>query len=297
MQDEKKIAGEMVESAAKGITKGALETIPVYQDAFQPAAKELGKALETAIGTVNAVLAPLRGLIWSFKTAEAYISEAVGRKLNELPPDQIITPSPIVAVPTIQALMLTAGEPTLSDMYANLLATAMDKATSGDAHPSFVELIKQMNSDEAKIFIKLGESRSIPCLQVKAAQKALNVTQDLLRNFTDIGDQVGCSYPNRTPAYIDNLRRLGLLEIENRPLNNHSLYEPLREHPQVQTLMIKVDERNYLEFKTKEACITITALGIDFYNACIASKGKTGQERISMVPPEIMPKSDGYRWG
>ena len=40
------------------------DKVPVYQDAIQPAAKQIGKGLEVVAKAVNAALTPVEGLIW-----------------------------------------------------------------------------------------------------------------------------------------------------------------------------------------------------------------------------------------
>lgn len=56
---------------------------------------------------------------------------------------------PYVAIPAIQQISYSYDSDELRDMYANLLANFMDKERSDLVHPSFVEVIKQLNPDEA----------------------------------------------------------------------------------------------------------------------------------------------------
>ena len=58
MGDESKIRD------AADAVKGLLEAAPIYDDALQPAAKQVGKALETLGKAVNMALAPIAALIW-----------------------------------------------------------------------------------------------------------------------------------------------------------------------------------------------------------------------------------------
>ena len=44
-------------------TTGLFKAIPIYEDAIQPAAKQIGKALETVTKAVNISLAPVSLLI------------------------------------------------------------------------------------------------------------------------------------------------------------------------------------------------------------------------------------------
>ena len=63
-----------------------------------------------------------------------------------------IHPPPLsIAGPIVIQMLFTSDEPDLRDMYAKLLATSMDGATSDDAHPSFITLIQQLTPNEARI--------------------------------------------------------------------------------------------------------------------------------------------------
>jgi len=73
-------------------TTGLLKAVPVYEDLVQPAAKELGTALETVAKTVNLALAPISGVIWSYETIKEFVSTNVSKKLQNVPKENIVTP-------------------------------------------------------------------------------------------------------------------------------------------------------------------------------------------------------------
>ena len=153
--------GEVVKAAAT-----LVEKIPIYQDAVQPLAKETGKALETVGKTVNAALLPVRGLVWGIEQIEEFVTTTVAKKLQNIPLENIQTPDPAVAGPSLESLRYTGHKESLSEMYANLIATSMDSQSSEDAHPGFVEIIRNLNSEEAKILSflmheKIGDTDNI----------------------------------------------------------------------------------------------------------------------------------------
>lgn len=51
---------------AADIVKGIVKHVPVYQDLVQPAAKEVGTALQTVAKTVHIALAPVSALVWGY---------------------------------------------------------------------------------------------------------------------------------------------------------------------------------------------------------------------------------------
>ena len=99
--------------------------MPVYQDAVQPAAKEIGKGLQVVAKAVNAALIPVEGLIWGVEQIRDFVRDRVAKKLEAIPPEDIQQPKAHIAVPAIDALRYTGTEDGLSELYANLLATSM----------------------------------------------------------------------------------------------------------------------------------------------------------------------------
>lgn len=130
---------------------GVAKAVPIYQDVLQPAAQEVGKALQTVAKSVHIELAPVSALVWGYDQIKDFVSSKVAERLKNVPPENIVSPKPNIAGPALESLRYTGHEETLSDLYANLLAAAMDKATAEGAHPAFVEIINQLTPDEAKI--------------------------------------------------------------------------------------------------------------------------------------------------
>lgn len=145
MSDENK-----VRDAADAV-KGVVEAIPVYQDALQPAVQEVGKGLATVAKTIHVALAPVAALVWGFEQVRDFVHSRVAEKLKDVPRERIATPSPSVAGPALEALRYSGHDADLREMYANLLATSMDASTAREAHPAFVDIIKQLAPDEAKL--------------------------------------------------------------------------------------------------------------------------------------------------
>ena len=190
--------------------KGLVEAVPVYDDAIQPAAREVGTALQTVAKTINLALAPLSALVWGYDQIKEYLHTALTEKLKAVPKDQIISPNPNVAGPAIEALRFAAHEPSLRELYANLLATSMDLQTAHNAHPAFVEFIRQMTPDEARIISVLDSKYFFPLFEVLAI-RSIGSEVIAQTRFALLGEESRCSYPQLIPNYIDNLQRMGLV--------------------------------------------------------------------------------------
>lgn len=133
--------------------------------------KQVGKALETVGKAINVALAPVGALVWGYEKCQDFISTKVADRLKDIPPEDIITPKPNVAGPAIEALRYTGHEEVLSDLYANLLASSMDRKTASGAHPAFVEIIKQLTPDEAKLVKLFTADRAYALLSLRSSYR------------------------------------------------------------------------------------------------------------------------------
>lgn len=254
-------------SLKKELVKSGVEVIKtVYDDALQPIAKETGKALGTIGETVNMALSPVRVLVWSWKQIEDYVSSTVEDKLQarKVPKERIITPDPDIAVPALEALRYSK----LHDNFANLLATSMDSATANEAHPSYVEILKQLTPDEAKLLAflpNLGSYEPIAELAYTSPEKA---DHTLARCVSNLGVDAGCEFLDAVPKYVDNMCRLGLTEIPSMiQLAEEFRYDRIRQLDIVRAYESQIPNGSTFQFVPK--MFGLTDLGSSFRFACI----------------------------
>ncbi|TQR21786.1 DUF4393 domain-containing protein [Psychrobacillus vulpis] len=247
--------------------QGIMDAVPVYEDMLQPASKELGKGLLTISKTVNIALAPLAGLVWGYEKISSYLENSMAGKLKDVPEERIITPDPSVAVPTIEALRYTAHKEELRELFSNLIATAMDKDVAIKAHPSFVEIIKQLTPDEAKIICSIKDNGLNPLIGVQAVNES-NGFLEIKKNFTNLSRIVGCSYPEMVSSYIENLNRLGLISIDTQTtIAENSYYDELINQPEIQLLTPQILSMPR-KVKYQKYTFSRTEFGEKFVNSC-----------------------------
>lgn len=268
MSDEEKQEGN-VEATINAVT-GLAKAIPIYQDALQPAAKEIGKALGTVAKTVNVALAPVSALVWGYDQIKDFVDNKVSEKLKNIPEENIVTPPPHVAGPALESLRYTGSIEELKELYANLLASSMDSATIKDAHPSFVEIIKQLSSDEARLLTAFISTEQVPAVTIRNNRKDNTGGRNQFRNFTVLGENTGVQDYNRIPNYLDNLCRLGLLEIPaDYVLIGDGIYKHLDEHPIVKAIASSIDQAESRKSELVHKTIIVTGLGRQFINTCV----------------------------
>lgn len=275
MADENKIRD------AADAVKGVVEAVPIYQDALQPAAKEIGIALQTVAKTIHIVLAPVSALVWGYEQIKDFVSTKVAEKLKDVPPENIATPKPNVAGPALESLRYTGHEETLRDMYANLLAASMDTRTANGAHPAFVEIIRQLTPDEARILRLFAQQRAFPLVSVRREYKVETERErggkDVLVHFSLLGWEAGCDLPDLTPTYIDNLCRLGLAEVPALfEYTAPGVYDALEQHPRVESVKRKIEEDEKWHVVVERKGLRITELGKQFCKVCVISHDQKG---------------------
>lgn len=252
---------------------GLVKEIPIYQDTVQPAAKEVGKSLHTVAKTINIALAPIKALVWGYEKIEEYISRRVSEKLESIPQENIVTPDPKIAVPAIEALRYTGHDENLRELYANLIANSMDKNTIREAHPGFVEILKNLSSDEALLLKPFINNDVFPIIDIK---RELSDNQGYViasGNFGLFYQEIGIQNIDLVPSYLDNLVRLGILEIPSGlSLAKEIVYVPTENDFRVTHIksIIELKYNNKVSFERK--IVRRTSFGSQFIKSVVKDK-------------------------
>lgn len=236
------------------------KVVPIYPDLVQPAAKELGKSLETIAKTVNIALTPLSLVVWWYEQIEEFINTRVSEKLKNVPVENIVEPSLLIAWPVAEALRFAGHDENLRELYANLLATAMNKETIAQAHPWFVEMLKNITSDEALLLSAFIFKQSYPLLDIKRITNGESGYMIITSNYSHFSKTITFTAQDLVPSYIDNLCRLGVLEVPNwKFLSAPNTYESLENDPDIIELKTNTEKDNTIftiEFERKVVSTT-----------------------------------------
>lgn len=200
-------------NALATVTTAAIKATPVYDDAIQPVAKELGKALKTLGGVINVALTPLALLVYGYEKIQEQLRERLEQRLSKIKPENIVTPRLQVVGPLLERYKYIHDNEDLSEMFINLLANAMDKDSIQKAHPSFVNIISELSPDEAKLIKTISQETVLPKLDIRVQSKASMESgySYVYINFTLLGEKAELVYPDLTPSYLSNLERLRII--------------------------------------------------------------------------------------
>ena len=263
---------EVIEIGAE-VGKVALTQTTFYKDALQPVAVQTGKALETLGKTVNMALSPLAATVWGYEAIKNYLIKKLEEKLANVEVENIQTPKANVAVPIIEGLRNVSEDEDLQEMYANLLANAMNKKCAHGILPSFGEIIKQLTSDEAKLLnLFFQPHQRFPIVEIRlsdidnAANKGWQVHKT---NISVLGNRAGCTYPDQTPMYLDNLNRLGLINISYLEwYTDEKAYDEILENTSIKHFIVIAETEHHKKVDFGKGHANLTVFGRNFCNAC-----------------------------
>ena len=194
------------------VSEGNKEIVKeVYSDVAKPVTQPTGEIMGLVPRAVKAALAPLEKWILQKEYNIAETKKLLEEKLKNVKPENIEPPEAHVAVPALQYLSYCMDNEELRDMYANLLANSMNSVVKKGVHPGFVEIIKQLSPDEAKVMKYFSTQNTVPTITVRYQLKSGGGI-DIVKNFSDVGEKTGCERPLDINMYFDNLIRLGLLK-------------------------------------------------------------------------------------
>lgn len=240
----------------------------LYEDALHPTLQETGQTMALIPRAINAALAPLRQWIAQKEYNVAETEKLLAIKLQNIGVEKIITPDAYVAVPAIQALSYCIDSEELRELYASLLATSMNEDEKWKVHPSFVEVIKQLSPDEAKLLKRISdENKDQPLIDIRITfPNGGYITE--VHNLSLIGNGT-CETPDNIYTYLDNLSRLKIIDIPDGVyINNDEIYSKLETYPAVLELLKKPLPEGYKREIVRRK-FEMTQYGRSFVEVCL----------------------------
>ncbi|WP_268794476.1 DUF4393 domain-containing protein [Paenibacillus sp. DMB20] len=194
--------------------------------------------------------------------------------MAKVPSCDVIEPELNIAGPALEAAKYYIEHEELRKMFAKLIAASMNKGHIEVAHPSFVEVIKQLSPLDARTLHFLSNNRnSIGCGSI-----VLNVLDGqgghvpIVHNFFPLPGLNKDNYLSYS-ASIDNLVRLGLIYIDiNRSFNNNLFYRSLEEHQLVRDLRVMYSSQPSgaaTRVEVRKSAWEITQFGQNFCSCCL----------------------------
>lgn len=231
--------------------------------------KELGKTAVTLTKTINTILLPIQATVYGVEKIKLFLSNYLENKLKNIPIENITPPKGNIAGPAIENLKYlddSKEDNFLKEMYANLIANAMNKETKESVHPAFVEIIKQMDPNDILLIEAVRKCSNRAFLSI-------NQTKDPQPSYSIIIKQLFKKDIQTVvePIYLfnsslENLERLKIIELRKDVFfSNEKLYEEIRNEIVYMQLKLQLGE----QFNEEKGILKITSLGESFLKACL----------------------------
>ena len=232
------------------------------------AANEVGKTALTVTKAINNFLLPIAAVNYGFDKARQYFSRKFENDFSEktktIPTNDIIEPKASIAGPALQGLAFSHEEPSLKEMYLNLLALSVDRRFANNIHPAFVEIVRQLNSEEAALLSNvLSKKGIIPIAEVRLIFK--NATWKVLhRNLINVNSGDIPQEIAGVDAMLDNWQRLGLVDIQyDKKMSPDDSYGWIKNRPEFIRLSAQYkSEEESVDFAP--GIMTVTSFGQNF---------------------------------
>lgn len=210
--------------------------------------------------------------------------EKLHQKLDDVPVENITPPPVHIAAPALQAACYAADCDELHDMFATLLASAMNVEKQPLVHPAFIEVIKQLSPLEARILSHQSfiVTDIFPMctirIQEKRAFHPLGQDFRILANGQDWYKNIALYEAlkndplldlQKISSIADNLSRLQIILIHN---DQHWMSDP-KQYNELLVLFRSFSSKNSAppgqELAFIPSMAEITAFGKQFFQACI----------------------------
>jgi hypothetical protein len=264
-------AGKAIGSAGKKFldedetSKKHLQKLAEGSPAMQAAADAYARRMAVKQEILLRLLKPLAHL---FRVSRDYFEEEFAAdmavKTAEIPEEDLITPSPSVAIPAMAGLQYSLEHLELKEMYLNLLATATDGRRSKEAHPAFAEVIKQLSPDEARLLRSCFNKHTPIVKIVRWRGPGYSYLHTRLADLRDprTGEQLDAEL---SAVYINNWIRLGLMEAIDKELGGKWHYEWARSSPAY--VAAKANKKRFEHIRLESGDLVPTSFGERFARA------------------------------
>lgn len=147
---------------------------------------------------------------------------------------------------------------TLRERGQELLARSADVTQDEELHPAYARILDNLSPDEARILRLFATKGPQPAIDVR---RGLPLVSELVApGLNMIGAEAGCRHPDRVPAYLDNLNRLGLIWFSRETLRDINRYQVLEAQPDAVEAMRDAGRTS----RTVRRSIHLTPFGTDF---------------------------------
>lgn len=188
------------------------------------------------------------------------LQDVLGVSMNGHAPEEVAEQAVREAVGDAEQAMAES----LREHGARLLSDSADVDPDTGPHRAYRRILSQLVPDEARILRLLILEGAQPSVDVRT-WRPLDMGSELVGGgLSMIGAHAGCRCPERVPAYLNNLFRLGLVWFSREPVPELARYQVLEAQPDVLAAMDRAGRARVVR-----RSIALTPFGEDFCRSCL----------------------------
>lgn len=191
--------------------------------------------------------------------------------IDKIPDEKKAEPSIQITAQALENSKYCVSSKSLRDMFVKLISGTMNKDFEFLVHPSFPEMIKQMNENDARILMELKRKQhEVPIAEY---QEVFSPNNWNIVHFTNIYISDIFRMPiQECSCSLSSLQRMGLLTISfENYLTNDAFYKPFYETSLFKNLEKEIISYNRnSKISLKKGICSITPLGKRFIGVCVS---------------------------
>ena len=198
------------------------------------------------------------------------------KKYNSISSNDIVEPNMNILGNVMDSLKYNLDEDYLVEMYTNILISDMDIKTKDKCHICFVEILKQLSSNDLKVLeaiYKMKGTKSIAFGKLNIVDSNNRFLGYEFHNSIYLSniDNYEITDYNQFSNSIENLIRLGLIEISYvKYFDENEIYDKLvqKAMPSCGHIVQSIDDPN-AQLGCEKGILSINNLGYDLMKICL----------------------------
>ncbi len=152
----------------------------------------------------------------------------------------------------------------LRERGEKLLSKSAEVGRDEAIHPAYPSILDDLAADEARILRLLAIEGTQAYMDVRDRGYVPFSSTLVAEHLTRVGADAGCRHPERTPIYLQNLERLGLIAFSEDPIDDLKRYQVLEAQPHIEAAREAARRP-----KTVYGSLYLTEMGVEFCETCL----------------------------
>ncbi len=243
----------------------------LIKNALEKPSITLGNSID---GIFRLVFNPVLKYQIKSETTLINYKEQIRNNVSSIPKENLVEPPLNIVGPALESSKFYIDTDEIRNMFAKLISSSMDDRINKSAHPSFIEIIKQLSPLDAQTLTLFKNSNILPIAKLRIQDSYGKGSDHTLHIIDDTFDNI-----DLISASISNLIRLGLVDVSyTYTLTDKSKYLKFDNHP----LLLKVQSDLDMYIASNKSpnpdinqaimirgTISLTPMGLNFIKTCL----------------------------